>query len=164
MIFDTHAHYDDRQFDSDREELLASMNFDYFQLLDLLTIARSRKHIEKYYNLDDVGKFPERKVPVNVKEDIDAAGHFPPLKEVNRTIQRLHLAAYSPLKYILPGKRDEYNRKYDVMTDGGSIFKQLDREESLIHLMRINLLKRMESSIHSFSITIGKLLAAVNLL
>lgn len=148
----------------DSRELLASMNFDYFQLLDLLTIARSRKHIEKYYNLDDVGKFPERKVPVNVKEDIDAAGHFPPLKEVNRTIQRLHLAAYSPLKYILPGKRDEYNRKYDVMTDGGSIFKQLDREESLIHLMRINLLKRMESSIHSFSITIGKLLAAVNLL
>ena len=78
----------------DSRELLASMNFDYFQLLDLLTIARSRKHIEKYYNLDDVGKFPERKVPVNVKEDIDAAGHFPPLKEVNRTIQRLHLAAY----------------------------------------------------------------------
>lgn len=148
----------------DSRELLSSMNFDYFQLLDLLTIARSRKHIEKYYNLDDVGKFPERKVPINVKEDIDAEGLFPPLKEVNKTIQRLHLAAYSPLKYVLPEKRDGYNRKYDVETDGGSIFKQLDREESLIHLMRINLLKRMESSINSFSITTGKLLAAVNLL
>lgn len=148
----------------DTRELLSSMNFDYFQLLDLLTIARSRKHIEKYYNLDDVGKFPERKVPVNVKEDIDVEGLFPPLKEVNRTIQRLHLAAYSPLKYVLPEKRDEYNKKYDVETDGGSIFKQLDREESLIHLMRINLLKRMESSINSFAITIGKLLAAVHLL
>ena len=148
----------------DSRELLSSMNFDYFQLLDLLTIARSRKHIEKYYNLGDVGKFPERKVPINVKEDIDVSGHFPPLKEVNRTIQRLHLAAYSPLKYVLPEKRDEYNKKYDVETDGGSIFKQLDREESLIHLMRINLLKRMESSINSFSITIGKLLEAVNFL
>ena len=146
----------------DSRELLSSMNFDYFQLLDLLTIARSRKHIEKYYNLNDVGKFPERKVPINVKEDIDAAGSFPPLKEVNRTIQRLHLAAYSPLKYILPEKREEYNKKYDIKTDAGSIFKQLDREESLIHLMRINLLKRMESSINSFAITIGKLLTAVN--
>lgn len=148
----------------DTRELLSSMNFDYFQLLDLLTIARSRKHIEKYYNLEDVGKFPERKAPINVKEDIDVEGLFPPLKEVNKTIQRLHLAAYSPLKYVLPEKRDEYNKKYDVETDGGSIFKQLDREESLIHLMRINLLKRMESSINSFSITIGKLLTAVNLL
>ena len=148
----------------DSRELLSSMNFDYFQLLDLLTIARSRKHIEKYYNLADVGKFPERKVPINVKEDIDVAGHFPPLREVNRTIQRLHLAAYSPLKYILPEKQDEYNKKYDVETDGGLIFKQLDREESLIHLMRINLLKRMESSINSFSITVGKLLEAVSLL
>lgn len=146
----------------DSQELLSSMNFDYFQLLDLLTIARSRKHIEKYYNLGDVGKFPERRAPINVKADIDVAGQFPPLKEVNRTIQRLHLAAYSPLKYVLPEKRDDYNKKYDVETDGGSIFKQLDREESLIQLMRINLLKRMESSINSFSLTVEKLLAAVN--
>lgn len=144
--------------------LLTSMNFDYFQLLDLLTIARSRKHIEKYYNLAEIGKFPERKVPVNIKEDIDVEGHFPPLKEVNKTIQRLHLAAYSPLKYVLPEKRNEYNKKYDIEMEGGSIFKQIDREESLIHLMRINLLKRMESSINSFAITIGKLLAAVNAL
>jgi len=146
----------------DSRELLASMNFDYFQLLDLLTIARSRKHIEKYYNLTEIGKFPERMRPINVKEDIDTEGHFPPLKEVNKTIQRLHLAAYSPLKYILPEKRDEYNEKYDVETEGGSIFKQIDREESLIHLMRVNLLKRMESSIYSFAITTRKLLAMVN--
>ena len=146
----------------DSHELLTSMNFDYFQLLDLLTIARSRKHIEKYYNLTEIGKFPERMRPINVKEDIDTEGHFPPLKEVNKTIQRLHLAAYSPLKYILPEKRDEYNEKYDIETEGGSIFKQIDREESLIHLMRVNLLKRMESSIYSFAITTRKLLAMVN--
>lgn len=146
----------------DTQALLASMNFDYFKLLDLLTIARSRKHIEKYYNLSDIGKFPERLPPINVKEDIDTDGQFPPLKDVNKTIQRLYLAAYSPLKYVLPEKREEYNKKYDIEVEGGSIFKQLDREESLIHLMRINLLKRMESSIHSFSITVNKLLETVN--
>ena len=146
----------------DSRELLTTMNFDYFQLLDLLTIARSRKHIEKYYNLAEIGKFPERKCPINVKEDIDTEGHFPALKEVNKTIQRLHLAAYSPLKYVLPEKRDEYNEKYDIETEGGSIFKQIDREKSLIHLMRVNLLKRMESSIYSFAITTRKLLAMVN--
>lgn len=146
----------------DSRELLAAMNFDYFQLLDLLTIARSRKHIEKYYNLAEIGKFPERRRPINVKEDIDTEGHFPPLKEVNKTIQRLHLAAYSPLKYILPEKRDEYSEKYDIETEGGSIFKQADREENLIQLMRVNLLKRMESSIYSFAITTRKLLIMVN--
>lgn len=146
----------------DPRDLLATMNFDYFQLLDLLTIARSRKHIEKYYNLAEIGRFPERKHPINVKEDIDTKGLFPPLKEVNKTIQRLHLAAYSPLKYVLPEKREEYSKKYDIETEGGSIFKQIDREESLIHLMRVNLLKRMESSICSFAITTRKLLEMVN--
>ena len=146
----------------DTKSLLASMNFDYFKLLDLLTIARSRKHIQKYYGLKEVGKFPVRRKPINVKEDIDTKGEFPPLKEVNRTIQRLHLAAYAPLKYVLPEKIEEYARKYDVEMDGGKFFKQIDREESLIHLMRINVLKRMESSIHSFALTTRKLLAAVN--
>lgn len=146
----------------DSRELLASMNFDYFQLLELLTIARSRKHIEKYYNLAEIGKFPERRRPINVKEDIDTEGHFPPLREVNRTIQRLHLASYSLLKYVLPEKREEYNEKYDIEMEGGKFFKQIDREESLIHLMRVNLLKRMESSIYSFAITVRKLLAMVN--
>ena len=146
----------------DTKALLASMNFDYFQLLDLLTIARSRKHIEKYYSLAEIGRFPERLRPINIKEDIDTEGCFPPLKEVNRTIQRLLLAAYSPLKYVLPEKREEYNRKYDIEMGGGRLFKQIDREESLLHLMRINLLKRMESSIYSFSLTVGKLLTMVN--
>ena len=98
-------------------------------MLELLTIARSRKHIEKYYNLSEIGKFPERRRPINVKEDIDTEGHFPPLREVNRTIQRLHLAAYSLLKYVLPEKREEYNEKYDIEMEGGKFFKQIDREE-----------------------------------
>ncbi|MET4694429.1 helicase-related protein [Endozoicomonas lisbonensis] len=144
------------------EALLDGMNFDYFKLLDLLTIARSRKHIEKYYDIAEIGAFPERLKPLNIKEDIDAQGQFPPLREINRIIRRLNLSAYAPLKYVRMDKRQEYNRKYDIEVKGGSVFKMVDREQSLIHLMRVNLLKRMESSIHSFSLTLGKLLAEVD--
>lgn len=144
------------------EYLLEMMNFDYFQLLDTLTIARSRKHIEKYYDITEIGEFPERLKPVNIKEDIDLLGTFPALREINKTIRKLNLSAYSPLKYIKMEKREEYSRKYDVTVKGGSVFKQVDREQSLIHLMRVNLFKRMESSINSFSLTLEKLLAMVN--
>lgn len=144
------------------EYLLELMNFDYFQLLDTLTIARSRKHIEKYYDISEIGEFPERQKPVNIKEDIDTLGKFPALREINKTIRKLNLSAYSPLKYVKMDKREEYSRKYDVTVKGGSVFKQVDREQSLIHLMRVNLLKRMESSINSFSLTLEKLLRIVN--
>ena len=82
------------------ENLLDSMSFDYFKLLDVVTIARSRKHIEKYYGVEDIGKFPERLKPRNIYADLDLKEEFPPLKEVNKTIRRLTLAGYSPLKYV----------------------------------------------------------------
>lgn len=139
------------------EALLESMNFDYFKLLDLLTIARSRKHIEKYYDATEIGKFPERLKPMNIKADIDTSGQFPALKHVNMSIKKLNLAAYAPLEYVRMDKKEEYSRKYDQEVQGGaSVFRQVDRERSLIHLMRINLLKRMESSINSFGQTVGK--------
>ena len=140
------------------EALLDALNFDYFKLLDLLTIARSRKHIEKYYDIAEIGQFPERARPINIYADIDTDGRFPELKEINRSIRKLNLSAYSPLKYVLAEKRDEYSRKYDMQLSGGSVFKQIDREASLIHLMRVNLFKRMESSINSFGLTLEKLL------
>jgi len=141
--------------------LLDALNFDYFKMLDLLTIARSRKHIEKYYDLSEVGPFPERAKPINLKADIDTKDLFPELREINRDIRRLNLSAYAPLKYVLPDKLEEYGRKYDMEVAGGSVFKQIDREESLIHLMRVNLFKRMESSIHSFALTLERLLHEV---
>ena len=143
------------------EGLLETLNFDYFKLLDLLTIARSRKHIEKYYDLSEVGEFPERARPINIKSDIDVKGMFPALREINRDIRRLNLSSYAPLKYVLPNKLEEYSRKYDMEVSGGSVFRQIDREESLIHLIRVNLLKRMESSINSFALTLGRLLENV---
>jgi SNF2 family DNA or RNA helicase len=152
-----------RQDEKDRTtaSLLDTLNFDYFKLLDLLTIARSRKHIEKYYDVTEIGKFPERLKPVNIKTDIDTEGRFPALESINRDIRLLNLSAYAPLKYVLPQKAEEYSRKYDRKVAGGSVFRQVDREQSLIHLMRVNLFKRMESSINSFTITLEKLLGEV---
>ncbi len=144
------------------ETLLDMMNMDYFKMLDLVTIARSRQHIEKYYDIAAIGKFPQRKTPLNIKADIDREDQFPPLMEINRTIRKLNLSAYAPLKYVKADRQAEYDRKYDIALDGGSMFRQTDREQSLIHLMRVNLLKRMESSINSFALTLKKLLGRID--
>lgn len=134
------------------------MDLEYFKLLDTLTIARSRKHIEKYYNVAEIGKFPNRLKPINECPEIDTQGEFPPIGEVNKMINRLTLGLYAPLRYIRSDKRASYEQKYDMSVgDGRSVFKQVDRENQLIHLMRVNLLKRMESSIHSFALTVEKI-------
>ena len=156
-----------QKFDNENrttDTLMELLNFDYFKLLDALTIARSRKHIEKYYDMSDIGKFPTRLKPKNIYADIDSDGEFPEIKTVNALINRLNLSAYSPLKYVLPEKREAYSRKYDKRVKGGSVFKQTDRESSLVHLMRINLLKRLESSIHAFGMTTASLLKKIDYL
>ena len=141
------------------KDLVGALGLDYVRLLDLLTIARSRKHIEKYYGTAEVGKFPTRLTPKNFKPDVDLQGSYPALEQINRQIGLLHLSGYSPLAYVLPSKRAHYERLYDQTVAGSDskVFKQSDRESSLVHLMRVNLLKRMESSIHSFSETVETL-------
>ncbi|MCD4751967.1 MAG: DEAD/DEAH box helicase family protein [Anaerolineaceae bacterium] len=139
------------------------IGMDYFKLLDIVTLARSRKHIEKYYDIAEIGEFPERRKPVNIYADIDLKNEFPPLSGINKMIKNLSMAVYSPSSFILPGKRDEYSEIYDKEVKGGSIFRQTDREQALTGLMRIGLLKRMESSIHSFGLTISRLLGSVNI-
>ena len=88
--------------------LLEMLGFDYFKLLDLLTIARSRKHIEKYYGTSETGRFPERLKPVNIKPDVDLAGEFRSIRDINNEIRRLTLAAYAPLRYQRIGNDDYY--------------------------------------------------------
>jgi superfamily II DNA or RNA helicase len=142
--------------------LVEMLGFDYFKLLDLLTIARSRKHIEKYYGTAETGKFPERLKPVNYKPDVDIAGEFPSIRRINDEIRRLTLAAYAPLRYVLAHKRAAYDEKYSTMVRGGEgCFRQADREENLVHLIRVNVLKRMESSVSSFALTVKRQLADV---
>ena len=149
--------WNDLEEDKSVESLLEMLEVDYFKLLDMLTIARSRKHIQKYYDTTSIGKFPERLKPINVKADVDTKNDFIKLAELNKLIKSLNLAIYSPMKYVLPSKVEQYSKKYDTNM-GKTVFKQTDREESLVHLMRINILKRMESSIYSFAITVLKIL------
>ena len=139
-----------------------TIDLDYFQLLDTLTIARSRRHIEKYYDLAEIGDFPERLQPINVKSEIDTEEMFPPLESINRDISSLEMAIYSPMRYIRLDKKQEYELKYDMVVGRGSTFKQLDRDVNVTHLMRINLLKRMESSIHAFKLTTQRILHLID--
>jgi hypothetical protein len=143
-------------------QLVDMLGFDYFALLDHLTIARSRRHIEKYYGTTETGRFPDRLAPINIKADVDIAGEFSSIREINLEIRRLNLAAYAPMRYLLPHKQDAYDAKYSTQIRGGeSIFRQADREESLIHLLRVNVLKRMESSVSSFALTVRRQLQDV---
>ncbi len=145
--------------------LMDMLGFDYFKLLDMLTIARSRKHVQRYYGTAETGHFPDRLQPINVKADVDLAGEFRPIREINNEIRRLTLGAYAPLSYVVADKQQAYDAKYSTKIRGGeSYFHQADREKSLIHLMRVNLLKRMESSVASFALTIKRQLDDVNAL
>lgn len=143
-------------------KLIEMLGFDYFTLLDHLTIARSRKHIEKYYGTSETGRFPDRLPPINIKADVDRAGEFRSIRDINLEIRRLNLASYAPLRYVLPHKQAAYDAKYSTQIRGGEgFFRQVDREESLIHLLRVNVLKRMESAVSSFTLTVERQLRDV---
>ena len=145
--------------------LVDMLGFDYFALLDRLTIARSRRHLEKYYGEHETGRFPERLKPINLKPNVDIGEEFPSIREINAEIRRLNLAAYAPLRYVLPQKREAYDKKYSTrLRGGGGTFLQLDREESLVQLLRVNVLKRMESSVAAFALTVKRQLADVEAL
>ena len=148
--------------DKNPAKLVEMLGFDYFTLLDILTIARSRKHVEKYYGTSETGRFPDRLTPINIKADVDLAGQFHAIRDINQEICRLNLASYAPLRYVLPHKQAAYDKKYNTQIRGGeSVFSQTDREESLIHLLRINVLKRMESAVSSFALTVQRQLEDV---
>jgi len=143
--------------------LIEMLGFDYFTLLDHLTIARSRRHVEKYYGTSETGRFPDRLAPINIKANVDLAGEFFAIREINQEIRRLNLASYAPLRYVLLHKQAAYDAKYSTQIRGGeSFFRQSDREDSLIHLLRINVLKRMESAVSSFTLTIQRQLKDVD--
>jgi superfamily II DNA or RNA helicase len=161
MVFNRWSKLPDAERSTD--SFVEMMDGDYFKLLDTVTIARSRKYIEKYYNLAEIGKFPIRRRPVNIYADIDNEKEFPPLEQINKSIKRLRLAVYAPLAYLLPEQREKYSKKYDMQVAGGQgIFRQTDRENQLVNLIRVNLLKRMESSIHSFALTLGKIIDQID--
>lgn len=143
--------------------LLPMLDYNFFNLLNTVTIARSRKHIQTYYDTKDIGDFPERNKPISIKSDIDRKGEFPSLGKVNGMIASLNLAIYSPMVYIFPNRLKYYEELYDQeVKEGKGSFKQIDREKNIVNLMRVNILKRLESSINSFSLTLERILNQIN--
>ena len=144
--------------------LVSTLGMDYIRLLDLLTIARSRKHIEKYYGVADTGKFPVRLTPINLSPGIDLDGSMSSLEQINRSILRLTLAAYKPTSYVHAAHVAQYAELYDrsLRTGGKRKWVQTDREDNVVHLLRIGLLKRLESSVHSFALTLAKVLSVID--
>lgn len=141
------------------ETLLSMLDFDFFELLDSLTIARSRKHIQKYYNAEEIGDFPKRLPPISKFCDLTDRTDVIGYNEIFMELSRINLGVYAPFKYILPSRLQFYEELYDTSVRGGSgNFKQMDREGSLQLLMRINLLKRLESSVESFRLTLSKII------
>lgn len=140
------------------QNLLPMLDYNFFNLLNTVTIARSRKHIQTYYDTKDIGEFPKRLQPVSIKSDIDIKNQFPSLSDVNSMIARLHLAIYSPMLYVLPNRIHIYEELYDQKVKGGlGSFKQADRERSICNLMRVNIFKRLESSVNSFTLTLNRI-------
>lgn len=138
--------------------LLDMLDFDFFEVLDSLTIARSRKHITKFYDTTAIGKFPTRNKPISILTSLSAGGLD--YEGISERLTLLNLSVYTPLNYILPSRVDYYADKYDKKVKAGT-FRQRDRERSLQILMRINLLKRIESSIDSFKLTLENIINQV---
>ena len=144
------------------DKLLDMLDFDFFEILDSLTIARSRKHITNYYDTTAIGKFPKRNKPVSIESPLtndDSVGYA----YIAEQLGFLNLSVYTPLNYVLPSKIEHYETLYDktVKEGKGGRLKQRDREQNLQILMRINLLKRIESSVHSFRITLSGIIEQV---
>ncbi|MHC1777533.1 MAG: helicase-related protein [Lentimicrobium sp.] len=141
------------------EKLLDMLDFDFFEILDSLTIARSRKHITTYYDTTAVGKFPERNKPVSIQSPLTKNG-IVTYVDIAEKLTLLNLSIYSPLNYILQSKIGLYADLYDKTVKSGRL-TQLDRERSLQVLMRINLLKRLESSVDSFRLTLEGIITQI---
>lgn len=145
------------------ERLLDTLDFDFFEILDSLTIARSRKHITTYYDISDIGKFPKRNKPVSVRSKLTSDGSTTYV-EIAEKLTLLNLSVYTPLNYLLESKKQYYADLYDMKVRAGSgTLKQVDRERSLRILIRINLLKRIESSVYSFRKTVQGLVAQIKM-
>jgi superfamily II DNA or RNA helicase len=138
--------------------ILEALDFDFFELLDNVTIARSRKHIQTFYDTSEIGSFPERHKPLSFHPPLTSRTDVIGFNEIYANLIQLVLAIYAPVSYILPSRLGKYEDIYDTEVEGGGAkLKQVDRERSLQSLMTINLLKRLESSVDAFRITLDKL-------
>ncbi len=138
--------------------ILKSLDFDFFEILDAVTIARSRKHIEAFYDTKDIGPFPERLKPLSFRCQLSSRDDVMGFNDIFTQLSVLKLAVYAPISYILPSRLRKYEEIYDTQVEGGrGKLRQADRERSLQALMTTNLLKRLESSVAAFRLTLRSL-------
>ncbi len=129
-------------------------NYDFFKLLDSITMARSRRHIEKYYNIASIGKFPTRLKPKPIYSPLTDLDEIMSIEDIYKKLSQFNMSIYSPFTYIFNSRLPFYSEMYDTDVGNNSTLKQSNREESLKKLMRVNFLKRLESSVDSFRITL----------
>lgn len=137
--------------------ILDSLDFDFFELLDSVTIARSRKHIQTFYDTKDIGQFPERRKPLSYHAPLTQRADVMGFNDIFAQLSLLKLSVYAPVSYILPSRLKKYEEAYDTKVGSKGTLKQADREKSLQALMTVNLLKRLESSVESFRLTLNAL-------
>jgi len=142
------------------KDLLEKLSSAFFKLLDELTIARSRKHILRYYksSIAALGGFPERKKPITIFPEIDTKGRFLSYDKLNDEISAYKLSLFAPSRYVKEAAKPNYT------THAGDPFSQADREKFLVGMMKVNFLKRLESSVKSFEITMGRTIEKIEAL
>lgn len=147
--------------DRTTENLLRMLDFDFFEVLDSVTIARSRKHIQKYYDTSDIGTFPTRLKPISLRPPLTSLKKAINYNEIFEQLTQLSLSIYTPTHFILPSKMEKYAELYeDNKVNVG--FTQANREQGIRRLTAINLMKRMESSVHSFNLTLKRIYSLID--
>lgn len=147
--------------DRTTENLLRMLDFDFFEVLDSVTIARSRKHIQKYYDTTEIGTFPTRLKPISLRPPLTNLKEAINYNEIFEQLMQLSLTIYTPTHFILPSKMEKYAELYeDNKVNVG--FTQANREQGIRRLTAINLMKRMESSVYSFNLTLKRILGLID--
>ena len=140
------------------DALLRTLDFDFFEVLDSVTIARSRRHIEKYYDTAKIGKFPQRLKPISLRPSMTDLNEAINYNQIYEQLMLLTLCVYTPSNYIFPSKLSKY---IDLTHNKGNNLTQSGREQGIRRLMSINLLKRLESSVYSFNLTLSRILELI---
>lgn len=143
------------------DSLLRMLDFDFFEVLDSVTIARSRRHIEKYYSTSDIGQFPERMKPISKRPKLTDIGGAINYNQIFELLISLNLTIYTPSNYIMPSRMQKYMDLYSNKGSSNNL-SQSGREQGIRRLMSINLLKRLESSVYSFNLTLTRIKDLIN--
>ena len=142
-------------------DLMDRLDFDFIKVLDQVTVARSRKHIQRYYDMNAIGRFPERMKPISVRPELSTRSQSVTYDQIYDELYKLTLALYTPSEFVLESRRAKYfdGQSDDPMRSG---LTTNGREIGIRRLMATNLLKRFESSVHSFRLTLERVLSYMN--